>query len=235
MQAIFANIKIASKFSVIMKYPLLWGALKKAVPMNKKRSEQFQHAVTRVNKRLEKGRDTEGVDLWDLVLSQKEGKGLSREEMDANASLFMVAGTETTATLLSGLTNFLLTHPESMKKLVNEIRGAFNSADDMTMEQLAALPYLGATIKESLRLYPPIPLGLPRLVPAIGSTVVGQFIPPGTILSIPQQAMFTLEKNFKRGMEFIPERWLGDSEFDSDAKQALQPFSVGSHDCLGKK
>ncbi|KAH7380109.1 cytochrome P450 [Pyrenochaeta sp. MPI-SDFR-AT-0127] len=234
VRAIFANIKIASKASVMMKYPLLRGALRKAVPMNKKRGEQFQHAVTRVSKRLQKGRDTEGVDLWDLVLSQKEGRGLSRDEMDANASLFMVAGTETTATSLSGLTNFLLTNPEKMKKLVDEIRGAFTSADDMTMEQLAALPYLAATIKESLRLYPPIPLGLPRLVPQIGSTVVGQFIPPGTTVSIPQQAMFTLEKNFKRGLEFIPERWLGDSEFDSDEKHALQPFSVGSHDCLGK-
>ena len=155
--------------------------------------------------------------------------------MDANASLFMIAGTETTATLVSGLTFFLLSKPECMKKLVDEIRGAFASAEDMTMERLAALPYLNACMKEALRMYPPVPLGLPRVTPKDGSTISGQFVPPDTILVIPQQAMFTLEKNFKRGMEFIPERWLGDSRFDGDERQAVQPFSVGSRDCLGKK
>ena len=203
--------------------------------MNKKRLNHFQHAVTRVTKRLEKGRDTEGVDLWDLVLSQKEGRGLSRGEMDANASLFMIAGTETTATLVSGLTYLLLTNPKSMRKVVDEIRGAFASSNDMTMEKLAALPFLAACIKEAFRLYPPVPLGLPRISPENGSTVVGHFIPPGTLLMIPQQAMYTYEPNFKRPMEFLPERWLGDSRFDGDEKHALQPFSVGSRDCVGKK
>jgi cytochrome P450 len=197
--------------------------------------DHFNHSVTRVTKRLEKGRDTEGVDLWDLVLAQKEGRGLTRGEMDANASLFMVAGTETTATLLSGLTNLLLCNPESMKKVVDEIRSAFSRAEDMTMERLAGLPFLAACIKEAFRLYPPVPLGLPRITPENGSTIVGQYVPPHTALVIPQHSMYTHPKNFKKSLEFIPERWLGDSEFDSDQKQCLQPFSVGSRDCVGKK
>jgi cytochrome P450 len=122
-----------------------------------------------------------------------------------------------------------------MEKLNDEIRGAFASDADMTMEQLAALPYLSACLKEAFRLYPPVPLGLPRLTPQDGSTVVGQFIPPGVVLSIPQHAMYTHEKNFKRPFEFLPQRWLGDPEFDADERQCLQPFSIGSRDCLGKK
>jgi cytochrome P450 len=218
-------------------YPWLWNAFKAIVPesVNKKRTDHFQHAVDRVTKRLEKGRDTEGVDLWDLVLGQKEGRGLSRDEMDANASLFMIAGTETTATLLSGLTNFLLNNRDSMEKLTAEIRGAFASADEMTMERLAALPYLSACIKEAFRLYPPVPLGLPRITPADGSTVVGQFIPPNTAITIPQHAMYTHKDNFRLPYQYIPERWLGDSSFDSDERQAVQPFSIGSRDCVGKK
>ncbi|CAO2647926.1 Nn.00g088480.m01.CDS01 [Neocucurbitaria sp. VM-36] len=235
VKVIFSSIKIASRLTIMRNYPLFWRSFKALMPAaNKKRDSHFNHSVTRVTKRLEKGRDSEGVDLWDLVLSQKEGRGLSRPEMDANASLFMIAGTETTATLVSGLTYLLLKKPECMKKLVGEIRGAFASAADMTMEQLAALPYLAACIKEAFRLYPPVPLGLPRETPDDGSTIVGQFVPPHTTLTIPQHAMYTHEKNFKRPMEFIPERWLGDSRFDSDEKQALQPFSVGSRDCVGK-
>jgi cytochrome P450 len=237
VSTIFASLKIETYFNIMMSYPWLWRTFKKYVPesVNKKRMDHFKHSVDRVSKRLEKGRDTEGVDLWDLVLGQKEGRGLTRGEMDANSSLFMIAGTETTATLLSGLTWLLLRNPECMKKLTDEIRGEFASADDMTIEQLAALPYLAACIKEAFRLYPPVPLGLPRLTPENGSTVVGQFIPPNTVLTIPQHAMYTHAENFKRPTEYIPQRWLGDSDFDTDEKQCVQPFSVGSRDCVGKK
>lgn len=237
MQLIFKSIKFASRLSIARNYPAVWSTFKAIVQgsVNKKRKAHFEYAVTRVTKRLEKGRASDGVDLWDLVLSQKEGKGLDRAEMDANASLFMTAGTETTATLVSGLTYYLLKNPESLRKLVNEIRGEFPTADAMTMEQLAALPYLGACIKEALRVYPPVPLGLPRLTPPEGSTIVGNFVPPNTVLVIPQHSMYTHEDNFKKPFEYIPERWLGDSRFEDDARHAVQPFSVGSRDCVGKK
>ena len=154
--------------SILTHYPTYWLPIKSILPksLNKTRQNHFNHSVTRVTKRLEKGRDTEGVDLWDLVLGQKEGKGLSRGEMDSNASLFMIAGTETTATLCSGLTWLLLLNYEKMAKLVNEIRDKIMDPDNMHMEQLAALPYLNACIKEAFRMYPPVPHGLPRITPA---------------------------------------------------------------------
>ncbi|KAF2024039.1 cytochrome P450 [Setomelanomma holmii] len=233
---IFSSIKIGSRISILLNYQWFWRPFRAMFNKgsNKKRYDHFQHSVTRVTKRLEKGRDTEGVDLWDLVLAQKEGKGLSRGEMDSNASLFMIAGTETTATLVSGMTYLLLKNSQCMKKLVEEIRSTFPTADDMTMEQLAALPYFAACIKEAFRLYPPVPLGLPRLTPEDGSTICGQFVPPLTICMIPQHAMYTHPKNFRNALEYIPERWLGDARFEDDQRQALQPFSVGSRDCVGK-
>lgn len=237
VRIIFAGIRVATRITILAYYPWIWAVFKAIVPesVNKKRVDHFQHSVNRVTKRLEKGRESGDVDIWDLVLGQKEGRGLTRAEMDSNASLFMIAGTETTATLLSGLTNLLLNSPECMKKLTAEIRGAFASVDDMKMEQLAALPYLAACIKEAFRLYPPVPLGLPRKTPADGTTVVGNFIPPGTMISMPQHAMYTHKDNFKMPDKFIPERWLGDARFENDQRQCLQPFSIGSRDCVGKK
>ncbi|KAF1836188.1 cytochrome P450 46A1 [Decorospora gaudefroyi] len=233
---IFGGLKIGSWFGILQYYPWLWRAFKRYVPesVNKKRMDFFNHSVERVTKRLEKGHNTEGLDLWDLVLSQKEGRGLTRAEMDANSFLFMIAGTETTATLLSGLTFLLLCNPECMKKLRDEIRSAFASSDDMTMEKLAMLPYLAACVKEALRVYPPVPLGLARITPDDGSTIVGRFIPPNTTIVISQHAMYTHPKNFKRPTEFLPQRWLGDKEFENDERQCVQPFIVGSRDCLGK-
>ncbi|KAF2852264.1 cytochrome P450 monooxygenase-like protein [Plenodomus tracheiphilus IPT5] len=235
VQTIFASLIITARMGILMEYTWFWSMFRTVLPqLNRRRLAHFSHSVDRVTKRLEKGRVSDGVDLWDLVLEQKEGKGLSRKEMDSNAALFMVAGTETTATLVSGLTFYLLSTPESMRKLTEEIRGTFSNDGDMTMEKLAALPYLNACIKETFRVYPPVPLIMPRCVPEDGSTIVGQFIPPGTSVGIPQHATFTHPRNFKMPMEYIPERWLGDKRFEGDQRSAVQPFSVGTRDCLGK-
>jgi len=183
VQIIFRNIKRSVQLSLIYNYyPLVAGVFRALLhkKVAKLQYEHFNYSAKRITKRLEKGRASEGVDLWDLVLQQQDkGKeGLTRDEMDVNAGLFMVAGTETTATLLSGLTYLLLTHPDSMKKLVNEIRGAFTSSDNISMEAIAGLPYLNACIKEALRKYPPVPVGLPHRTPADGSTICGQYVPP---------------------------------------------------------
>ncbi|KAF2263753.1 cytochrome P450 [Lojkania enalia] len=233
---IFASIRFGSRLGILNFYPMLYKAFKALVPETfaKKRYEHFQYSVKRVTKRLEKGRDSEGVDLWDLVLKQEDGKGLSRNEMDSNASLFMIAGTETTATLVSGLTYLLLNNSDAMKKLVKEIRGSFVSSDDMSMEAIAALPYLNACLKEALRLYPPVPTGLPRLTPPDGSTICGHYVPANTSLSLPHLAMYTSSRNFQDPLSFIPERWLGDERFANDNRSVLQPFSIGSRDCLGR-
>lgn len=183
IQVIFKGIKRGTLMSIFFNYyPLakfmLFTLLGKRIATF--RREHHNYTVERVTKRLEKGRVSEGVDLWDLVLQQEDkGKaGLTRPVMDMNGELFMLAGTETTATLLSGLTYLLLAHPESMAKLVNEIRTAFNSSDDISMEVTAGLPYLNACIKEAFRHYPPVPIGLPHLTPVEGSTICGRYVPP---------------------------------------------------------
>jgi cytochrome P450 len=238
-------------------YPLVEKAFKALIPPSiimKKRDEHHNFSKERVTKRLEKGREHEGVDIWDLVLNKSEEKGLSRAEMDNNAGLFMVAGTETTATLLSGLTTLLLDNPQAMKQLTTEIRQAFETPTDMTIEKCAALPYLNACLKEALRLYPPVVTGRSRVSPPEGSTICGHYIPPSVslvhiletvyfflttalqyLVSAPHFAMYTSASNFKDPFSFLPERWLGDPRFEGDKRHALQPFHVGPRDCLGKK
>jgi cytochrome P450 len=180
---IFQNIKRGVQLGLIYNYYALLGGIVRALlrkTVEKVQYEHFNHSVTRVTRRLERGRASEGIDLWDLVLEQEEQgkKGLERGEMDVNAGLFMVAGTETTATLLSGLTYLLLDCPEAMKKLVTEIRTKFILSDDITMNTTARLPYLNACIKEALRKYPPVPVGLPHVTPDQGSTICGYYVPP---------------------------------------------------------
>ena len=237
---IFRFVKVGTRINILSTYyPCIFGLIRLVLgkKMLKTRIEHLQHSATRVTQRLEHGRQTEGVDLWTYVLEQQEkGKeGLSRDAMDANASLFMVAGTETTATTLSGLIYMLLTSPTVMHKLTSEIRESFASSSDISMERLAKMLYLNACIKEAMRLYPSVPGGLLHLTPAEGSIICGHFIPPGVTVSAPHLPMYTSVKNFKDPLLFIPERWTDDERFAEDKRAAVQPFSVGSRDCLGKK
>ena len=75
--------------------------------------------------------------------------------MHINSSAFMMAGTETTATLCAGLTYHLSNHPKKMEKrdkLVKETRTSFNSEDEMTITRMERLEYLHAYLDETSRM-----------------------------------------------------------------------------------
>ena len=90
-----------------------------------------------------------------------------------------IAGSETTATTLTVITYYLCRDEDILKKLQKEIRGAFKHYDEIDATSAASLRYLRAVCLEALRIFPPLPLGLPREVPNGGDTVDGNFIPEG--------------------------------------------------------
>ena len=146
--------------------------------MKRKRQEHIQFCDDRVDQRLEKS-VTDHPDFWTLVLrAEGKGEGLTLGEMRQNSFLFLTAATETTSSLLSALTYLLCQNPDKMKKLVDEIRSYFNSVDEMTTVSLPQLEYLQMCIEEGLRVYPPVPGGLPRRVPPEGALLDGHELPP---------------------------------------------------------
>lgn len=112
-----------------------------------------------------------------LRASKNPRSTLSTEEILSNHSFIMMAGSETTATLLSGCTFFVLKRPEVYEKLSSQIRHRFSCSSEMTFSSLADMSYLRAVLQEALRMYPPLPLGMPRVVPSGGAVVSGQFVP----------------------------------------------------------
>lgn len=120
--------------------------------------------------------------VWPHILSYvrnytDQNQGLTLEKLQANSAILIIGGSETTATLLSGVTFYLLTNPEALKKLTAEIRGAFKSEDEIDFTSVSALPYLLACLDEALRMYPPVPTGLPRVVPRGGASIAGNYVP----------------------------------------------------------
>lgn len=93
----------------------------------------------------------------------------------------MVAGSETTATLLSGATYLLMKHPTMLKKLESEVRH-FSTDEELTFLSTSQLPYLNAIIEESFRLYPPGPVRAPRITKPGGAMIDGHYV-PGSVRS----------------------------------------------------
>ncbi|KAK8241093.1 cytochrome P450 46A1 [Phyllosticta capitalensis] len=214
-----------------------------AKPLKKKREEHGKHTKAAVSKRL--ATHTDRPDFWTLVLDGKKqgadgGLPLSLGEMHANASLFMIGGTETSATLLSGALYLLLTNPECLRRLTDEVRGAFKSQADISLEALPRCQYLNAALDEALRVYPPVAEGLHRVAPAGGAVVCGHFVPEGTTVQIPHYATYHSSRNFHLPHSFIPSRHLPpattdpSSPFYADKRKALQPFGVGPRNCIGR-
>lgn len=106
-------------------------------------------------------------DFMDFMLrSRGEAHEMKDDELASNADLIMLAGSETTATLLSGVTYWLLKTPHALKKVTEEVRQAFKSDEEITFDDARAnLPYMMACLQEGLRIFPPLPLGMLRIVP----------------------------------------------------------------------
>ena len=118
-------------------------------------------------------------DFMSTALSTTADDGMSIEEIDGTFSTLMIGGSETTATQLSGVTNYICKNPQVLGRLVKEVRGAFKLESDIRLPALSHLPYLTAVLQEGLRMCPPIPCGLTRIVPSCGAMIGGYWVPGG--------------------------------------------------------
>ncbi|KAK8037395.1 benzoate 4-monooxygenase cytochrome P450 [Apiospora marii] len=160
----------------------------------------------------------------------------------AESSLLIVAGSDTTSTALSGIFFYLTGDPPRLAKLTAEIRTTFDSADDIVHgPKLLGCRYLAACIDEGMRLAPPGPSELPREVLPGGLTVRGEYYPPGTIVGTVPWADSRNEAVYDGDATvFRPERWIVDEESgvtaDSVARRRanFHPFTTGPLNCVGK-
>jgi cytochrome P450 len=119
-------------------------------------------------------------DIYSYILdNDPKSKDLTLKDLYSNSATILMAGSETSATALCGLMYFICKSPDAYKRLVKEIREAFPCSEDISLLQLGKLTYLNACLKEAMRLYPPIPGRLPRVVPSSGAAVCGKWMPGG--------------------------------------------------------
>ena len=168
-------------------------------------------------------------------------KGMTLGELRETSGILILAGAETTATSLAGIFRLLLIHPSKLEALKTQIRTAFTSEQDITIQHIRErLPYQLAIINEGLRLFNPLPvaLSLNRIVPDEGSVIAGRHVPGKTIVAVAPWAAFRSKRNFADPEAFVPERWLEGKEcperYRDDKRRVVQAFGAGPRGCIGK-
>ncbi|KAL3459217.1 cytochrome P450 [Aspergillus heterothallicus] len=237
---LFNSVKAAGFVISTRFYPVIEFFLLKCIPpsMKKIQRDHYQQIVDKVDRRL--SWELQRPDLMSHVIDKDGELKLDAGELYATFMILTTAGSETTATALTGTLNYLVNHsPESLRRLRKEVRNAFSSPADITLDAIRNLPFLNAVITEGLRLCPPVPWVLPRLVPKGGRMICGKWIPGGTPVSIQAYTLNRSPTLFHKASSFLPERWLDSSTSDpsspffNDHRQAVQPFTIGPRACLG--
>ncbi|KAI0878449.1 isotrichodermin C-15 hydroxylase [Hypoxylon argillaceum] len=189
--------------------------------------------MVRTRLSMDKDRD----DLFEGLVKRRHEWNLSFEKLSSNASILVLAGSETTATTLSGATYLLLSHPDVLEKLKHEVRSSFTDADEININTVGNLKYMLAILNEALRMYPPVTSGLVRTVPRGGAEIAGHFTPEGTLVEVQHWSVNHSAGNWADPWEFKPERFLDSTKEALEAGnklEALQAFNVGPRNCIGR-
>ncbi|RAQ66054.1 cytochrome P450 monooxygenase [Aspergillus flavus] len=234
IESIFRAFPFITALQALSFTPLVKEVLLALVPPSMRDRRERLRDFTRQKMLRRMAIAEERPDLIEGLLKKKEELGLTIDKLTANAETLVVAGSETTATLLSGVTYLLLKNPEAYQRLREEVRSTFSSEDDINLSSAAKLPYMLACVEEALRMYPPGAIGPPRVTPKGGAEILGARIPGRTYVSIHHWALYRREEYFTDPHTFHPERFLGDPRFSNDRHNVLQPFHIGPRSCLGR-
>ncbi|KAH8812646.1 cytochrome P450 ClCP1 [Xylogone sp. PMI_703] len=239
VKTVFDGIVAGLQMQQLEWYRIL-SILKPLIPKSamKPKEDMDRYTQELVDRRIERGYIPGKMDVFNYVLLNKNEEDIpSLPELYENGITLVVAGSDTTSTLLTGTTFFLCMNPEKLQKAQKEVRTMFKEDGEITPKSVNELSYMLAVLCEAMRIFPPTGFGIPRLIASKGGqSVAGCWVPEKTRCSIYHHAAYRYEPNFTRPEEFIPERWLPDAplEFRKDKREVLQPFMVGPRGCLGK-
>ncbi len=162
-------------------------------------------------------------DVLDLILNatDDEGNGLTDVALRDQLRTMLAAGHETSSTSLAWALYHIHRDEGIRRHVLDELATATTPAE------IAALPYLGAVIQETLRVHPTVPIVLRRLTGPL--TVAGVACSPGDVVGIALPAL-----------HFNPEIWAKPDTFDPDrflrcrpSPFQYAPFGGGYRRCIG--
>lgn len=198
----------------------------KAKKASSKTSENEEDLVIGTKKRLA---------FLDLLLDvSDDGRVLSDLDIREEVDTFMFEGHDTTAANMSFTLYVLASHPEYQAKVQEELDSIFGDNPDRpaSMDDLSNMKYLEACIKESLRLYPSVPL-MSRTIHE-DTVIENQLVPAETTVIMFNYLLHRDPEQFPDPEVFKPDRFLNNNIRQRHAYSYV-PFSAGPRNCIGQK
>ncbi len=152
------------------------------------------------------------------------GEVFSESEMVDQVAIFFLAGHETSAALLGWALWCLAAAPDWGKRVAEEA-GAFMAAPEMAA--LSRMPSTRNVLRETLRLYPPVPMFVREAVRT--ETFRKREVRPGAQVVISPWHLGRHEAHWEDPDAFDPGRW----DREKPAREAWLPFSAGPRVCPG--
>jgi cytochrome P450 family 4 len=163
-----------------------------------------------------------------LLQSTIDNMPLSNSDIQEEVDTFTFAGHDTTSTAISFILFAIAKHPEVQRKLNREIDEILGEDGELSFKLLNNFKYLEMVIKETLRMYPPVPIISRRSFEEVD---LGDFIAPANAnYNIGLYETLNDPKIFKNPQEFNPERFL-----ENIPPFSFIPFSAGPRNCIGQK
>lgn len=161
---------------------------------------------------------------------EADGAALHPTEVRDQCAVTFQAGHETTASALLWWSAMMAAYPHAQQRARDEVTAVL-AGRTPTADATAQLPWLTATLKETLRLYPSIPLLMTRRTTA-DIEFAGYRVPRRTLVRIAPWYLQRDERHFDAPEEFRPERFLPGAA--PIPRGAWMPFGVGPRVCLGQ-
>ncbi|KAL9961373.1 hypothetical protein ACROYT_G030297 [Oculina patagonica] len=180
---------------------------------------------------LRNGEETPKDILEHILNEAKENTDVDMESMVDNFLTIFIAGQETTSNQLSFTLYEILRHPEIEERILEEIEEVLGCRHNVEYEDLGKLQYLDQTLKESLRIHPPV--GFTQRIVQKEENFGGYKIPAKTCITVPCYTIHKSTKFWENPDVFDPGRFSpGQKENISQSKYF--PFSLGPRTCIGK-
>src|SRR5438876_2635421 len=172
-------------------------------------------------------------DVLSMLMSAESGEEpgttLTGKQIHDHILTFLAAGHETTAITLVWTFYLLSQYPQVRARLQDEIRNIL-AEGELTLDELAKIPYLDWVLNESMRLYPPAWLQM-RFV-AKETELDGVRLPVGTLIILSQWVIHRLPDIWEDAEVFKPERW-DPANRQQIPPGAYFPFGGGPRACIG--
>ncbi|KAM3064749.1 hypothetical protein ACMFMG_012063 [Clarireedia jacksonii] len=174
--------------------------------------------------------------------------GVVGDELHSEALLIMTIGSINPLGAISGTLLHVITNPRVYSKLQDEVNNAVRDGKApaageglISSAQARQLPYLQATIREGMRLWPPVDGLFARDVPPGGDTIFinGKpvFLPGGVSIARSVTSMFQSKETYGNDADsFRPERWIGTNsdKITNMVRTSDLLYNYGNDQCLGK-